>query len=263
MPTGSTAMQTPAPTPPIAEPRSIPQVSVPSTPAPGPAGTTLEQLQIQAAVLTRQLAGLEVQEDFLDHQRHDDALSASQRAQIEASHATVQVQLAQSRADLENVRAQIASMQNVPLSRVSQNGLVLIQPPRRPEPAVDPELIVGLSFTLLMAIAVPLSIGYARRLWRGKPQPSAPKVDEIAPRLERLEQAVDAVAIEVERISEGQRFVTRILAERPQPTVGSSAMADGESALAEGRPILALGAGPIEPIRKAERQTVRQANTPH
>ena len=33
-------------------------------------------------------------------------------------------------------------------------------------------------------------------------------------RLKRIEQAVEAMAIEVERISEGQRFVTKLLAER-------------------------------------------------
>lgn len=33
-------------------------------------------------------------------------------------------------------------------------------------------------------------------------------------RLERLENAVDAIAIEMERVSEGQRFVTRLLSER-------------------------------------------------
>lgn len=33
-------------------------------------------------------------------------------------------------------------------------------------------------------------------------------------RLKRIEQAVEAMAIEVERISEGQRFVTRLLSER-------------------------------------------------
>lgn len=34
---------------------------------------------------------------------------------------------------------------------------------------------------------------------------------------DRLEQAIEAIAIEVERVSEGQRFVTRLLAERGQP----------------------------------------------
>ncbi len=33
-------------------------------------------------------------------------------------------------------------------------------------------------------------------------------------RLQRLEQAVDSIAIEVERISEGQRFTTRLLSEQ-------------------------------------------------
>lgn len=33
-------------------------------------------------------------------------------------------------------------------------------------------------------------------------------------RFERLEQAVDAIAVEMERIGEGQRFVTKLLAER-------------------------------------------------
>jgi hypothetical protein len=31
--------------------------------------------------------------------------------------------------------------------------------------------------------------------------------------MERLEQGMEAIAIEVERISEGQRFVTRLLSE--------------------------------------------------
>ena len=37
---------------------------------------------------------------------------------------------------------------------------------------------------------------------------------DTALRLERIEQAIEAMAVEVERISEGQRFVTKLLAER-------------------------------------------------
>lgn len=37
-------------------------------------------------------------------------------------------------------------------------------------------------------------------------------------RLKRLEQAVDSIAVELERVGEGQRYVTKLLAERgPQP----------------------------------------------
>ncbi len=40
---------------------------------------------------------------------------------------------------------------------------------------------------------------------------------ELAERLDRMEQAVDAIAVEVERISEAQRFTTRLLAGRSEP----------------------------------------------
>jgi hypothetical protein len=40
------------------------------------------------------------------------------------------------------------------------------------------------------------------------------KGDASDERLSRIEQAVDAIAIEVERISEAQRFTTRLLAEK-------------------------------------------------
>jgi len=36
---------------------------------------------------------------------------------------------------------------------------------------------------------------------------------EVTQRLERMEQTLEAVAIEVERITEGQRFTTKLLSE--------------------------------------------------
>lgn len=50
-------------------------------------------------------------------------------------------------------------------------------------------------------------------------------------RLQRIEQAVDAIAIEVERMSESQRFVTKVLAERlPAPSGLPSLPSRGEAA---------------------------------
>jgi hypothetical protein len=44
---------------------------------------------------------------------------------------------------------------------------------------------------------------------------------EAEQRIAHIEQAVDSIAIEIERISEGQRFTTRLLSERAQPPVVS------------------------------------------
>ena len=44
---------------------------------------------------------------------------------------------------------------------------------------------------------------------------------EVSARLERMEQSIDAIAVEIERISEGQRFTTKLLAEvRDTPMLG-------------------------------------------
>jgi hypothetical protein len=40
-------------------------------------------------------------------------------------------------------------------------------------------------------------------------------------RLARVEQAVESIAIEMERVSEGQRFVTKLMIDRAPPAPGS------------------------------------------
>jgi hypothetical protein len=45
-------------------------------------------------------------------------------------------------------------------------------------------------------------------------------LEEIAEKVERINQAVDATALEVERIGESQRFLTRVLAP-PDAKIGS------------------------------------------
>lgn len=49
------------------------------------------------------------------------------------------------------------------------------------------------------------------RRHRSLPDASAARLEE---RLSRIEQAVDSIAVEVERVSEGQRFTTKLLADR-------------------------------------------------
>lgn len=76
-----------------------------------------------------------------------------------------------------------------------------------------PEEVAILGFSSI--ICGTIIIVYSIRAWsvRGrKTQAELPK--GIDQRLERIEQAVDAIAIEVERISEGQRFTTKLLSER-------------------------------------------------
>ena len=91
-------------------------------------------------------------------------------------------------------------------------------PPPPPQHDIPHEVIplVGIVFGCLttMVLGLPIIRAMIRRSERratGVP-PALPA--ELGGRLERIEQAVEAVAIEVERISEAQRFQTRVLSER-------------------------------------------------
>jgi len=70
--------------------------------------------------------------------------------------------------------------------------------------------IVAIICGAAIAIFGPLARAHARQMDKsvGSGTPA-----EVSGRLERIEQAVDAIAIEVERISEGQRFTTQLLSE--------------------------------------------------
>lgn len=76
-------------------------------------------------------------------------------------------------------------------------------------------LVPGMVFGMITicVIGLPLARAFARRMDAKSAQPRTPP--EVIERLERMEQAIDSIAVEVERISEGQRFTAKLLAERP------------------------------------------------
>ena len=80
-----------------------------------------------------------------------------------------------------------------------------------PPQAVD----ISLAFFFTVAaiiIGLPLARAFARRMDRRAAPPQLS--NEVSAQLTQLNQAVDAIALEVERISEGQRFTTRLLSEQ-------------------------------------------------
>jgi hypothetical protein len=81
-----------------------------------------------------------------------------------------------------------------------------------------------LTFAQVMTVIVMSTAGFvgigliARILWRmGSRAKARTLLPADDPRLERLEAAVDAIAIEVERISESQRYTVGLLSERLPP----------------------------------------------
>jgi hypothetical protein len=64
---------------------------------------------------------------------------------------------------------------------------------------------------MVVTIGLPLARGYARRIERRSTTALPPGMGEMMARMERMEQTMEAIATEVERISEAQRFTTKLL----------------------------------------------------
>lgn len=109
-------------------------------------------------------------------------------------------------------------------SDIAQTGRLLTGAPAGALASTRDDAILGgfqsgevLAFGIVMTIFVlaPLAVGAARMMWKRAAAGPVRHVipPETAGRLERIEQAVEAIAVEVERVSEGQRFVTKLMSE--------------------------------------------------
>ena len=81
--------------------------------------------------------------------------------------------------------------------------------------------LTAISIVSIVMVWGPLAWAAARMMLKraNQPKPSAQMLEGTA-RLERIEQAVDAMSIEIERISEGQRFVTQLMSSKaPAPAL--------------------------------------------
>jgi hypothetical protein len=149
-----------------------------------------------------------------------------------------------SQKDIQNLRDNIRHQIRASLAGTQGQGAVTVeQPPPVPVPPENPRFItvrnsdgtqtvigvpsglardvipqqvvdISIAFFLTMAaiiIGLPLARAFARRMDRRGTQqiPS-----DLSHQIGQLNQAVDAIALEVERISEGQRFTTRLLSEQ-------------------------------------------------
>lgn len=96
---------------------------------------------------------------------------------------------------------------------------------------MGPSIIVPLGafiMVIVISIGIPMARAFARKMDAESRNPRLPT--EVMDRLERMEHALDSIAIEVERITEGQRFTTKLLSEGRGAPEGRHLPATGTSA---------------------------------
>jgi len=86
---------------------------------------------------------------------------------------------------------------------------------------MDSEDIVSIVAVISIFVLCPIAIALARLLWRKASGSAvdaganASLVSETARRLADMQTSLDALTLEIERIAENQRFVTKVMTERP------------------------------------------------
>ncbi|MEX2110452.1 MAG: hypothetical protein WD802_07615 [Gemmatimonadaceae bacterium] len=182
----------------------------------------------QREVLTDQLEDLESTRESITRNLLQVPASSPERSVLESRLADVNKQISVVDGMLASNSASMAQAAAVPGAVVETPRIIRQGPP-------EEVYIVG---TVFMAIVLlPLSIALARRFWKKSVTTITSLPRELGERLGRMEQALEATSLEVERIGEGQRFLTRLLTD-----------AEAARALPQRNPALVLG----EPAVKGE-----------
>jgi archaellum component FlaC len=71
-----------------------------------------------------------------------------------------------------------------------------------------PEEVLAIPALLIICVGLPIAIAFARRIWR-RGEIGAGVTKDMVERLNRMDQNIDAIALEVERIGESQRYLTK------------------------------------------------------
>jgi len=187
---------------------TLPPVVGVTVPGSNGAADVYVALRAQGRELANQLERLEDRRGELS-QRLKEGLNATDQKGVEAQVADLDARIASVNKQIAASDAAIAQAAGVP-------GAIVEEKPPEPDRRGPPESVQIMSVVFIVLVLFPIAVGYARRLWKRAAAAPALMPPELGDRLARLEHAMESVAVEVERIGEGQRFVTKLFADAPR-----------------------------------------------
>lgn len=182
------------------------QVTVGGTPLSSPQ-SIYQAFREQRRELSRQLESLEDQRQSLASELTTTGSTDASRKGIEQRITAMDERIIALDKQIAEADAQVARAAAVPGAAVD--------PPEPPRNG-PPEEVYMLGGMFIVFVMLPISIAYARRIWRRSAKVITTFPKELSDRLLHVEQSVEATALEVERIGEGQRFLTKLFTEGAQ-----------------------------------------------
>lgn len=217
-----------------------PPPQLPAAPAPPPALPAVPGVTtVSTGVLTRQdVAALRARGQELSDQLSSVVsrrraiigrlknTSDADRVGLEQRLGVLDGRIVRLESEIEENGKQLASL---PAALVTSSKQSMGINPSNVDRVIDKMVPIVVIFTLF--VLTPIALSISRYFWkRGSVPRHAPGNLESAQRLERMEQAIDSIAIEVERVSEGQRFVTRLLSDAQRTPLLAEAQRGAEGA---------------------------------
>ena len=188
------------------------------------ASAIYEGLRAQQRELRGQLAELDGTRSNISNQLEETSSGSQAQKALETRMADVDARIAKVDNMIAANETQLAQAAAIP-------GAVIERPP--PIERGPPEEAYVLGGLFMILVFFPLSVALARRIWKRSAAAVASLPRDIGERLARMEQALEAAAVEVERIGEGQRFLTRLFTEGE----GARSISAGAALPVERKPI--------------------------
>ena len=165
--------------------------------------------------LADQLESLEDRREEITQELQQSSSEASRRG-LEQRLTEIDTRILEVERQLAAADLQVAQAAAVPGAVPPPQPRIAV-PPRPPSWGNPPEEYIALSGMFMVLVLFPIAIAYARRLWKRGGQVISAVPAHLMERLAQIEQTVESIAIEVERIGEGQRFMTRVFARHAAP----------------------------------------------
>jgi hypothetical protein len=209
-------------------PPALPQVQVKVNGVPISQNPTalLKAAEAARRELANQLENLQDRRNNLSEKLQDPMVRGADRSGLEARIAEVDARISAVDKQIAAADAEVAKTAGVP-------GAYVEPPPfQNNGPPEEVYVLTGIFFVIVL---LPISLAFARRIWRRGVVTVSALPQEVIERLTRLDQAVDSIAVEVERIGEGQRFMTRLFTNKgtPEALLASAQQSGSESGLSE------------------------------
>jgi hypothetical protein len=220
----------PQPAPQPAQPGS-PPVTISTRQAGSSPRAAYEALRARREVLSDQMSRLLNRRNNVAERLNSSTVGPAEKAALEQHMRELNGRIVDMEKQLHAADAEVAAAAGVPGAAV---------PESRDGGSGGPPVEMLVTGTVFSGIAlVIVALAYARRLWRGTTKVVTQIPAAFEARFAHFEQSIDAVAIEIERVSEGQRFLTKVLTEQIPRALG-----EGPAQPVE------IRAGVAEPVRR-------------